>query len=56
MINYNDGEALIKTIGLDLKQFDQSFEGRVFKPSETPGSIFNLSVGVCQKIYNHEFF
>ncbi len=54
MINYNDGEVY-QNDWFDLKQFDQSFEGRVFKPSETPGSIFDLSVGVCQKIYNHEF-
>jgi len=54
MVNYDNG----RVYGNDwfcLKIFDDSFENRVFKPCETPGSIFDLSVGVCQKIYNHSF-
>lgn len=54
MINYNDGE-IYENDWFDLKTFDSSFENRAFHPSETPGSIFDLSVGVCQKIYNAEF-
>ena len=54
MINYNNGE-IYENDWFDLKTFDESFENRVFKPSETPGSIFDLSVGVCQKIYKSEF-
>lgn len=54
MINYNNGEVY-ENDWFSLKSFDDSFEDRVFEPSETPGSIFDLSVGVCQKIYNREF-
>ena len=54
MINYNNGE-IYENDWFDLKTFDESFKNRVFKPSETPGSIFDLSVGVCQKIYKSEF-
>ena len=54
MINYNDGEVY-ENDWFDLKTFDESFENRAFNPSETPGSIFDLSVGVCQKIYNADF-
>ena len=54
MINYNDGEVY-ENDWFDLKTFDESFENRAFHPSETPGSIFDLSVGVCQKIYKKEF-
>ena len=54
MINYNDGEVY-ENDWFDLKTFDGSFENRAFNPSETPGSIFDLSVGVCQKIYNADF-
>ena len=54
MINYNNGEVY-ENEWFDLKTFDESFENRAFHPSETPGSIFDLSVGVCQKIYNMEF-
>ena len=54
MINYNDGEVY-ENDWFDLKTFDESFEDRVFGPDETPGSIFDLSVGVCQKIYNRKF-
>ena len=54
MINYNNGE-IYENDWFDLKTFDESFEGRAFSPEETPGSIFDLSVGVCQKIYSREF-
>ena len=54
MINYNEGEVY-ENDWFDLKTFDESFENRAFSPEETPGSIFDLSVGVCQKIYNADF-
>lgn len=54
MINYNNGEVY-ENDWFDLKTFDESFENRAFSPDETPGSIFDLSVGVCQKIYSREF-
>ena len=54
MINYNNGEVY-ENDWFELKTFDESFENRSFSPAETPGSIFDLSVGVCQKIYRHEF-
>lgn len=54
MINYNNGE-IYENDWFDLKTFDESFENRAFSPKETPGSIFDLSVGVCQKIYNTDF-
>ena len=55
---YGTDELGYITLNLDLTEtaeFDESFENRVFSPNETPGSIFDLSVGVCQKIYNHNF-
>ena len=54
MINW-DGEVFYENDWFDMKTFDESFENRVFSPTETPGSIFDLSVGVCQKIYRKEF-
>ena len=54
MINYDNGEVY-ENDWFDLKSFDESFENRAFSPEETPGSIFDLSVGVCQKIYNADF-
>ena len=54
MINYNNGEVY-ENDWFDLKTFDESFENRAFSPKETPGSIFDLSVGVCQKIYRTDF-
>jgi glycosyltransferase involved in cell wall biosynthesis len=54
MINY-DGEKFYPNDWFEMKTLDESFENRTFKASETPGSIFDLSVGVCQKIYSHEF-
>ena len=56
MINYNDitGETY-ENDWFDMTSFDETFENRVFSPDETPGSIFDLSVGVCQKIYDTTF-
>ena len=54
MINF-DGKSYYPNDWFELKQFDDSFENRAFAPGETPGSIFDLSVGVCQKIYDYEF-
>ena len=54
MINYNDGEVY-ENDWFEMKTFDESFENRPFSPEETPGSIFDLSVGVCQKIYRNSF-
>ncbi len=56
MINYDDTTGKIyENDWFDLKSFDETFENRVFSPDETPGSIFDLSVGVCQKIYKTSF-
>ena len=54
MINF-DGERYYENDWFELRTFDSSFEGRPFNPSETLGSIFDLSVGVCQKIYKRKF-
>ena len=54
MINYSNGETY-ENDWFSLTSFDESFEKRAFTPKETVGSIFDLSVGVCQKIYKHEF-
>ena len=56
MINYYDvtGE-IYENDWFNMTTFDESFENRVFSPDETPGSIFDLSVGVCQKIYKTSF-
>lgn len=53
MINY-DGERYYENDWFELKTL-QVFENKVFNPRETSGSIFDLSVGVCQKIYNRFF-
>ena len=56
MINYDDiTHQTYENDWFDLTTFDEAFENRVFGPDETPGSIFDLSVGVCQKIYNTSF-
>ena len=56
MINYDDvTHETYPNDWFDLKTFDSSFDDRVFGPNETKGSIFDLSVGVCQKIYNRKF-
>ena len=54
MINF-DGEKYYPNDWFSMKTFDGSFENRAFSPDETPGSIFDLSVGVCQKIYDGSF-
>ena len=54
MINY-DGEKYYMNDWFAMDTFDETFEARAFAPEETPGSIFDLSVGVCQKIYRHDF-
>ena len=54
MLNYNNGE-FYENDWFNLSVFDESFENRNFAPDETPSSIFDLSVGVCHKIYNHDF-
>ncbi len=56
MINYDDktGEVY-ENDWFNLNIFDESFENTVFNIREFKGSIFDLSVGVCQKIYNTSF-
>ena len=54
MINYDNGRVY-ENDWFNLSSFDESFENRVFTPPEIDFSIFDLSVGVCQKIYNREF-
>ncbi|SEL21805.1 Glycosyltransferase involved in cell wall bisynthesis [Methanobrevibacter gottschalkii] len=56
MINYDEKTG--KTYENDwfnLNIFDESFENTVFNINDFKGSIFDLSVGVCQKIYNTSF-
>lgn len=56
MINYDETTgATYPNDWFELKNFDESFEDRVFSPEEIEGSIFDLSVGVCQKIYRTSF-
>lgn len=56
MINYDDKTGKVyENDWFDLTIFDESFEDRVFKASDYDGSIFDMSVGVCQKIYNASF-
>lgn len=56
MLNYNDetGEVY-ENDWFNLNNFNESFENRVFKSEDINGSIFDMSVGVCQKIYRREF-
>lgn len=56
MINYDDktGETY-ENDWFNLNIFDESFENTVFKASDYTGSIFDMSVGVCQKIYSTSF-
>ena len=56
MINYDDktGEVY-ENDWFNLNIFDESFENRVFSMDDFDASIFDLSVGVCQKIYNTDF-
>ena len=56
MINYDDKTSRIyENDWFNLNNFDESFENRIFSPDETEGSLFDLSVGVCQKIYKNSF-
>lgn len=56
MINYDDKTSEIyENDWFNLNIFDESFENTVFKASDYKGSIFDMSVGVCQKIYNTSF-
>ena len=56
MINYDDETSEIyENDWFNLNNFDESFENRVFTPEETKGFLFDLSVGVCQKIYRNKF-
>lgn len=56
MINYDDKTGRIyENDWFDLIIFDESFEDTVFRASDYEGSIFDMSVGVCQKIYNTSF-
>ena len=56
MINYDDKTGEIyENDWFNLNIFDESFEDTVFNIKDFKGSIFDLSVGVCQKIYNTSF-
>lgn len=56
MINYDDKTGEIyENDWFNLNIFDESFENTVFNMNDFKGSIFDLSVGVCQKIYNISF-
>lgn len=56
MINYdNDTGRKYENDWFSLKIFDESYENTVFNIADFKGSIFDLSVGVCQKIYNASF-
>ncbi len=56
MINYDDETGKIyENDWFNLNIFDESFENTVFNMGDFNGSIFDLSVGVCQKIYNTSF-
>ena len=56
MINSDDKTGEIyENDWFNLNIFDESFENTVFNIKDFRGSIFDLSVGVCQKIYNASF-
>ncbi len=56
MINYDDeSHELYENDWFNLNIFDESFEDTVFNMGDFKGSIFDLSVSVCQKIYNASF-
>jgi len=56
MINYDDeSHELYENDWFNLNIFDESFEDTVFNMDDFKGSIFDLSVSVCQKIYNTTF-
>lgn len=56
MINYDDKTyETYENDWFNLNIFDESYENAVFSIRDFEGSIFDLSVGVCQKIYNTSF-
>ena len=56
MINYDDEtHELYENDWFNLNIFDETFENRVFNMDDFTDSIFDLSVGVCQKIYDTQF-
>lgn len=56
MINYDDKTGEIyENDWFNLNIFDETFENTTFSIRDFEGSIFDLSVGVCQKIYNASF-
>lgn len=56
MLNYNNETGEIyENDWFNLNNFDESFENQVFKATDIKSSIFDMSVGVCQKIYRREF-
>ena len=56
MLNYDDETGKVyENDWFNLNIFDESFEDCVFKPADLKTSIFDLSVGVCQKIYDTSF-
>ena len=56
MINYDDvTHKTYENDWFNLNIFTEEFENTVFSPTDFKGSIFDLSVGVCQKIYNRKF-
>lgn len=56
-IKYYDDEtgSISGNDWFDLNSFDESFDNRVFNPSECKDFLFDLSVNACQKLYNNEF-
>ena len=56
MINYDakTGE-IYENDWFNLNTFDDSFDDKVFGPDATKDYLFDLSVGVCQKIYRNSF-
>lgn len=56
MINYDDKtHETYENDWFNLNIFDESFDNTVFNRNDFTSSIFDLSVGVCQKIYNTDF-
>lgn len=56
-IKYYDDEtgSISGNDWFDLNSFDESFDNRVFNPSECKDFLFDLSVNACQKLYNNSF-
>ncbi|MCR5026222.1 MAG: glycosyltransferase [Methanobrevibacter sp.] len=56
MINYDDDTGRIyQNDWFNLNSFDESFDDKVFGPEDTKEFLFDLSVGVCQKLYKNSF-